>query len=114
MILITKNYHLVPFYMQTPNQMNISECMLAVITNDYVLACSMLAGFIAITYLALSYARVSYMPKTPQWLMSIIVAVAIAGDCWRFGSPLCGTPRQRAKHNQYTASTDQQKLIFST
>ncbi|OEE50007.1 hypothetical protein BCT30_14300 [Enterovibrio norvegicus] len=79
MILVTKNYHLAPFYMQTPNQMNISECMLAVITNDYVLACSMLAGFIAITYLALSYARVSYMPKTPQWLMSIIVAVAIAG-----------------------------------
>ena len=65
--------------MQTPNQMNISECMLAVITNDYVLACSMLAGFIAITYLALSFARVSYMPKTPHSLMSIIVAVAIAG-----------------------------------
>lgn len=65
--------------MQTPNSMNISQFMLAVITNDYVLACSMLAGFVAITYLTLSYARVSYMPKTPKWLMSLIVVIAIAG-----------------------------------
>ncbi|MGF1767299.1 hypothetical protein L4D06_07920 [Enterovibrio makurazakiensis] len=53
--------------------------MLAVITNDYVLACSMLAGFVAITYLTLSYARVSYMPKTPQWVMSLIIFVAVSG-----------------------------------